>query len=309
MDFLLLILAILPLKRATIDVHGSSSGWSNSYDGQVTVSPSFGSNFLVIQSTADGVLLDGASYKPWKFKVLGVRGYNGMLRNEGADDVTIRGIEFDGLGEKTGSGGPEDGLRWGGGKNAIIEHNFIHDYRQVGEAHNDGVQAPSCTNITFRYNTFKNNGMDVFLGDYAWANQYCNGITIHHNIFYNDINGGSYNTIVFKGTNQGGTYTNKIENNVFDIRGQGSAFYLADYPSPGCCNNTNNSYFRNNILYNSSAGDSGFYSRSNNLYFNSSASSESGKITADPMFTDAVNNIYTLKPGSPAIDAGLKLRL
>jgi hypothetical protein len=299
--------ANITIRRATVASHGASTGWSDSYDTQVTVTPSSGTNFLVIGSSADSFVLDGAGYSPWKFRVVGVRGLNGTLRNEGADNVTIRGVEFDGIGESTPDGGPEDGLRWMGGSNAIIEHNFIHDYRQVGGAHNDGVQAPSCTNITFQYNVFKNNGMDLFLGDYAWGSQYCNGITIHHNVFYNDSNGGSYNCIVFKGTNQGGSYTNKIDNNVFNLRAQGSVFYLADSPAPGCCNNVANGYFRNNIVSSSALGNISFYSHSYNTYFNSSGPSETGGSTSDPLFTSVTNNTYTLRAGSPAIGTGTNL--
>jgi len=150
--------------------------------------------------------------------------------------------------------------------------------------------------------------MHIFLGDYAWGTQYCNGIAIDHNIFFNDTNGGSYNCIVFKGTNQGGGYVNKIDNNVFNLRGQGSVFYLADSPAPGCCNNVANGYFRNNIIYSSSPGNVSFYSRANNLYYNSStSSSEPGKITSDPLLSDIANNIYTLRSNSPAINAGANL--
>jgi hypothetical protein len=299
--------ANVTIKRATVASHGTSTGWSDSYDGQVTVTPSYGSGFLVINSSASGTVVDGAGYAPWKFRVAGVRGYNGMLQNDGADNVVLRGVEFDGLAESTPSGGPEDGLRWMGGKNAVIEHNFIHDYQQVGGAHNDGVQAPSCTNITFRYNFFKNNGMHLFLGDYNWGSQYCNGITINHNVFYNDPNGGSYNAIVFKGTNNGGGYTNRIDNNVFNLRGLGSVFYLADSPSPGCCNGLNNGFFRNNIIYSSSIGNIEYYSRSNNVYFNNSGPSDTGSVKSDPLFMDVANNDYRLKAGSPAIGAGLNL--
>lgn len=299
--------ANVSIRRATSSQHGLAAGWSDSYDSLVTVTPNSGTNFLVIGSGADNLVLDGSGYAPWRFRVAGVRGYDGMLRNDGADGVTVRGIEFDGLGESTPYGGPEDGLRWMGGRDAILEHNYIHDYRQVGGAHNDGIQGPSCTNITFRFNVFKNNGMHVFLGDHAWGNQYCNGITIHHNVFYNDAGGGSYNAIVFKGTNLGGSYVNKIENNVFNLRGQGSVFYLADSPAPGCCNNLTNGYFRNNIVYSSPVGNVGLYLHSNNLYFNSSAPSETGRLTGDPLFTDVANNIYTLRSGSPAIGTGIDL--
>ena len=142
-------IANVTIRRATVAAHGTATGWSDAYDGQVTVSPNSGTNFLVINAAADGLVLDGVGFQPWKFRVVGVRGYDGMLRNDGADNVVIRGIEFDGLGEGTPSGGPEDGLRWGGGTNDVIEHNYIHDYQQAGSAHNDGVPAPSCTNITF----------------------------------------------------------------------------------------------------------------------------------------------------------------
>jgi hypothetical protein len=295
------------IRRATVSSHGTSTGWADSYDNQVTVTPNSGTNFLVIGSGADSLVLDGVAYNPWKFRVAGVRGYNGMLRNDGADNVVIRGIEFDGMAESTASGGPEDGLRWMGGTNDIIEHNYIHDYQQVSSAHNDGVQGPSCTNITFRYNVFKNNGMHLFLGDYAWGTQYCNGITIDHNIFYNDSNGGSYNSIVFKGTNLGGSYTNKIENNVFNLRGQGSVFYLADSPSPGCCNNLANGYFRNNIVYSSAVGNVGYYSHSYNTYYNSSGPSETAALTSNPLFTDVASNNYSLQATSPAIGSGMNL--
>jgi hypothetical protein len=296
--------ANVTIKRATVASHGTSTGWSDVYDNKVTVSPSSGTNFLVISSAANNLVLDGVGYNPWKFRVVGVRGYNGVLRNEGADNIVIRGIELDGMGESTANGGPEDGLRWEGGTGDIIEHNYIHDFRQVGGAHNDGVQGPSCTNITFQYNVFKNNGMHIFLGDYAWNSQYCNGITIHHNVFYNDSNGGSYNGIVFKGTNQGGSYTNKIENNVFNLRGQGQAFYLADSPSPGCCNNLSNGFFRNNIIYSTPVGDVNYYSHSYNTYYNSSGPSETGKLTTYPQFTDVNNNDYSIRSTSPVINAG-----
>jgi hypothetical protein len=305
-DFPQVNVANLTIKRATVAAHGTSTGWSDSYDGQVIVDAK--SNLLVIGSGAGNFTFNGQAYSPWKFKAVGVRGLNGMVRNDGADNVTISGLELDGLGENTASGGPEDGLRWMGGSNAIIEHNYIHDFRQVGGAHNDGVQGPSCNNITFRYNVFRNNGMHIFLGDYAWGSMYCNGITIDHNIFYNDSSGsGSYNCIVFKGTNKDGTSTQKIDNNVFNLRGAGSVFYLADSPSPGCCNGVSNGYFRNNIIYSSSAGDVSFYAHSNNLYYSSSGPSETGKVTSNPLFTDVNNNNYSLQAGSPAINAGTNL--
>jgi len=150
--------------------------------------------------------------------------------------------------------------------------------------------------------------MHIFLGDEAWDNQYCNGITIHHNIFYNDSGGdGSYNCIVFKGTNLGGTFTTKIENNTFNLRAQGQVFYLADSPSPGCCNNLTNGFFRNNLIYDSDFGDVTFYTHVNNLYYLGGSPTETGKVTTNPLFTNLGSNIYTLQAGSPAVGAGTNL--
>lgn len=301
------------IKRATVSSHGSNTGWSDSYDGQVTVDPS--GNFLIIDTGADGITLDGASHNPWKFRVVGVSGYNGMLQNYGADNVTVRNIEFDGNREDPPeTNGPEDGLRWYGGSNTIVEHCYIHDYAQspTGDEHMDGVQAPSATNITFRYNIFANNGMHLFLGDCEWENQYVNGINIHHNLFYNTANSGyaSYNTIVLKGTNQGGSYPTIIENNTFAVRS--SEFPLPDYRNAiglsTSCNNLTGAYVRNNIFYYSTPGAvDGYFSHSYNAYYGVTAPTETGRVTRDPLFTSYSNNIYTLQSGSPARDSGTNL--
>jgi len=301
------------IKRATVSSHGSSTGWSDSYDGQVTVDPS--AEFLAIGVDADGFIIDGVSNNPWKFRVVGISGWGGMLQNYGADNVTIRNIEFDGNNENPSQeNGPEDGLRFfGGAANNIIEHCYIHNYAQweTGDEHMDGVQAPSATNITFRYNIFANNGMHLFLGDCEWENQYVNGINIHHNLFYNTANSGyaSYNTIVLKGTNQGGSYPTKIENNTFAVRS--SEFPLPDYRNAiGLsteCNNMSNSNIRNNIFFKSTPGAVTYLSHSYNVYYGVTAPPETGRITGDPLFIDYANHNYALQSGSPARDAGTNL--
>jgi pectate lyase len=88
------------------------------------------------------------------FGLLQASGLGGMLQNWGANNVTIRNIEFDGNNENPPqTNGPEDGLRFfGGAANNIVEHCYIHDYAtwETDDEHQDGVQAPSATNITFR---------------------------------------------------------------------------------------------------------------------------------------------------------------
>lgn len=289
------------VKRATVANHGTSTGWSDAYDGQVTVTPSSGTRFLSIGTSADNFVIDGQAWDPWKLKGVGVRGYDGMLQQAGADNVTIRGVEIDGQQEVTASGGPEDGIRWMGGQGGLIEHSFIHDFGQTGGAHNDAIQGPTCNNIEIRFSRFANSGMHVFLGDYEWSNQYCDGISIHHNVFYNDTGGNSYNCIVFKGTHQGAV----IDNNVFDIKGQGSVLYLANDPAPGA--NATNGYFRNNIVYQSDLNDVSFYTHSNNTYYGGESLSETGGSTSNPLFVNAASRDYHLQSGSPAIGTGTNL--
>lgn len=305
------------IRRASVDRHGSDTGWSSAFDGAVTMTPPLHSQFLGISATADGLVLDGVDTAPWdnhKFKVFGVRGFNGMIENDGADDVKICGIDLDGGGENpTETGGPEDGLRWDGGANTIIDRNYIHDFQQLGDEHNDGIQGPKCENIEIKNNRFKDNGIQIFLGDWEWsADRLCNGIWIHHNLIYMPQDG-SYQTITFKGTNEGCAYTNKIEHNVFN-QPDGVGAGILNLSTGTAHNCATNSFFRNNIVYANDTGGMGgvgSWTHSYNLYNSSGVSDiptvETGKVVANPLFTDAANHDYTLTSGSPARGAGTNL--
>ena len=304
--------ANVTVKRATVENHGTETGWSAAYDDQVTVNPS--ANFLVISSGADGLTLDGVSNNPWKFRVVGISGYNGMLRNDGADSVTIRNIEFDGNSENPGGTNSfEDGLRWMGGSDAIIEYCYIHDYRQVGDEHMDGVQGPAGTDITFRYNIFMNNGMHLFLGDYEWnASFVVDGASIHHNLFYNESGitaSNSYNTIVFKGLDSSADHPTLIENNTFTVRSseaQAEGYRMIIVDSGG--NDFTYGYFRNNILYDATLGWVEALNNSyNSYYLSGTPPGETGEVTTNPLFTSYAGNDFTLQSGSPCKFTGTDL--
>jgi hypothetical protein len=303
----------ITIKRATITDHGNDEGWKDSFDGMVTVdhAPSY---FLEVRGV-NGFTFDGMSHSPWKFRESGITGIGGQILLRNSKNVTIRDVELDGNSESTLDGGPEDGLRVTYCDNLIVEHCYIHDFRQYSiprAAHEDAVQMPSGDHCIFRYNIFSNCGMLLFLGDPAWNNQWVNDITIEHNLFYCDsgIGRGTYNGIDLKGTNRYGTDTTRIENNTFALRSnEGSRRCL--YFSTTGKSNPALTYFRNNIIYNSTIGD---VSRApyhlNNCYYNPfnprDTIQEKGGLTSDPLFVDYTKNDFHLQPSSPCIDKGTR---
>ncbi len=295
------------IKRGTTASHGTSTGWSNSYDGQVNIDPS---GRFIDADGCDNFTLDGVSNNPWRFRIVGSSGQNGMILFESSTNVTFRNLDMDGNYEGSIDIG-EDGFRFGSLTNLIVEFCDIHDYTyKGGYYHNDGVQMPSGTNATFRYNRFSNSGMHLFVGDCEWGNQYVNGLYIHHNVFYNPPERFSYNSLVLKGVNKSGSYTTKIENNTFAIRSSSYGTGSAVYNVPACTNSTNlqNYYFRNNILYDSSCGGCAQGSHSYNNYYNSGGTpSETGRVVSDPLFKNYSGYDFTLQENSPVKNAGVDL--
>lgn len=286
----------ITVKRASSATHGTSIGWSNSYDGQVTVD----TNGRFVEIAADNVTIDGVSHAPWKFRVVGMPAQGGqMYIRSGSDNTTFRNIEFDGNSEKGG----EDGFRVDGGDGLTIEYCYIHDYRYMGEAHVDALQMPSGTNFTYRYNISANNGMHLFLGDVSWFGNsgWVDNIKIYNNVFYDDdIGGQSYSTIDCKNCNRSSSYYAYIENNTFAVGNRP----ILEYKNGS---NTAQLFFRNNILYNSSAGDAHSGKFSYNCYYPSSGPSQTGKYDGNPLFTDYENRDFSLQNSSPVKNIGADL--
>lgn len=290
----------LTIKRATVASHGTATGWSDTYDGQVIVTP--GGQFLSIK--ANNTTLDGSSHAPWKFRVVGVKSPNGMILIE-ADNVTVRNVEMDGNYESGPEGGNEDCFRIAQANGLIIEYSFIHDYAYTGGAHNDGLQMPSGTNFTFRYNISRNNGMHLFLGDVAWygSSGWVNNVRIYHNVFYNTNSSYSYDTIDCKNCTSSSSYYFVIENNTFDVpNAYGNRILI--YQNGG---STSQLYFRNNVLYNSSPNDATAGNHSYNAYYGTTAPTETGRYVGDPLFTNRANRDYSLQPTSPVRGLGANL--
>ncbi len=303
----------ITIKRATVTDHGTNEGWNDKLDGQVIVDHAPG-HFLEVRG-ADGFTFDGTSHSPWKFRETGITGIGGQIMLRNSKNVTIRNVELDGNSEVSVDGGPEDGLRVNYCDNLLVEHCYIHDFRQQSipkAAHEDAVQMPSGDHCIFRYNIFANCGMLLFLGDPAWNDQWVNGAVVEHNLFYCDsgIGRGTYNGIDLKGTNRYGTDSTIIENNTFALRSNESSRRCLYFSVTGKSNPAN-TWFRNNIIYNSTVGDvAQTPHHSNNCYFNPfnprDTLSEPGGITADPLFVSYDRNDFHLQAGSPCIGKGAK---
>ncbi len=184
--------------------------------------------------------------------------------------------------------------------NTTVEHNISFDNK-----HHFGIQlfhyrnlTPSWTNNNMRYNIIYNNDSGVYLRNQE-NNEISNNLIVKNNhgmqIGYEAKNEGSPSTY------EGHT---KIVNNTF-----------ADNGNYGITNQSaTHLVIKNNIFSNNTGYAIRDSKNSNNhlidynLYNNNSNSIASGYetngIQGNPLFRDVANNDYSLKVGSPAINAG-----
>jgi hypothetical protein len=295
----------ITFKRATSAEHGSSTGWSSAYDGNVVID---GGNGLFAIGIGEGGDFLGKSY----ITIDGVTRYGIQARNamygiradrEGNSNLTFRYLE---LGDSGSYKLGEDGIQ-GSGNNLLVENCFIHDNDNI-TTHGDGIQWFSGNNFTVRYNLFKNNGQMFMLTETAWGNDYLTNVDISYNVFYN--RGGShYNGISKKLCPPSGIW--KIYNNTFDLEAKDDSGYNNIFSGTGSCSAME---FKNNAVIYSNAGSVGGVSHSYNAYDNSGTYSvyeiptETGRVTAaDLGFVNIAAADYHLTATSPLIGKGVNL--
>jgi len=293
----------LTFKRATSAEHGTSTGWSNAYDSRVIIDGRGGMAAVGIG--------EGGSYSGQSFITIdGVTEYGIWLRNAMTGVRAARGksnnlkLRYLELGDEGQSKLGEDGIQ-GRGDNLLVEYSYIRDNDNI-ETHGDGIQWFAGTNITIRYNVFKNNGQMFMLTETAWGSDYVNDLNVYYNIFYNR-GGRHYNGISKKLCPQPGHYW-RIYNNTFDLEAKSNSGFDNIFSGAGSCSRME---FVNNAVIYSNASSLGGVSHSYNGYDNSGAlavynvPSEVGRVTAaDLGFVDVANADYRLTSSSPLIGKG-----
>lgn len=220
-------------KKATVASHGTSTGWSDSYDTQVVIS-STGNASSAIEigrssfTARSNITIDGQkrdSLTSGYGIVLRGTNYNGLNGDEdginavvGCSGLTVRYVEIGGASEATKFG--EDCIQ-GNGNNLLIEYCYLHNQNvrfisgNPEERHGDGIQWTSGSNATYRYNYFRHNGQHIYMGEaFNFSNCF-----IYYNLFDNtgtDTIGSSGHFINGGGSPGQGTISNwQIYNNTF----------------------------------------------------------------------------------------------
>lgn len=220
-------------------------------------------------------------------------------------------------------------------RRTIVEGNRISDGARNGvNAPRPGIQIAASENI-IRYNeVFDNAGAGIHVGGYAFGAivQDSIGNQIYHNVFYG--NGGTAapasaavaGVAILLFEQDGRTVRdNLFANNVF-FRNSGFAFGDAVYsiavdhfntPVAWPDGSLNGNRLRNNIILREpgSAGERAILhirrsDQGGNVdytlpQFEAAYAEASNNFEADPRFVDEANRLFTLQPGSPAIDRGM----
>jgi hypothetical protein len=299
-----------PIKfiRATVSAHGTDTGWSSSYDARVIIDGQDNLGAIGIGQAVfkeiDYITVDGAT----RYGIWVRNAFYGVRAGYGSNGLTLRNLE---IGDSGTYKMDEDGIQ-GSGDDLLVEKCFVHD-NDSAVTHGDGIQWFGGNRVTLRYNVWKNNGQQIYLGEGNW-NSVVNDVNIYYNVIHNR-GGGHYNGIViFGNSSQSGHFYN-VYNNTFDLEAlDNGGFNNLFYPYAG--NATIN--FKNNAIIASNASGLDWMTVHNNNAFDNSGTglvynipaTETGKIAAAALgFVDQTNSDYHLTASSPLIAKGVSVGL
>ena len=283
-------------KRATVGEHGSDTGWSASYDGQVWIDSTATSpgDSGVLQFSGSYITLDGVT----RYGIYITGGNNSspptQLVTINGTYNTLRYAWIDGT--YRGDAACQDGVQLS--TNSTLEYSKITGFRS-GSLHGDAITSCyTCTlsNCIIRYN-FVQAGLQYI------STSGINSIQIYGNVTHNN---GENHTHAIQMENYGTGGTSVMYNNIFNGNAAGwpysgqAGLFVGSGSTSGWT--IKNNYFKN---YASFGG-----SRSYNAYdsCDGAPSSETGAvITTTPGFTSWSTGDYTLLPTSVLIGKGSNL--
>lgn len=187
------------------------------------------------------------------------------------------------------------------GEGHIIRLNFFHgtDFDEIGDAHVDCFQ------------TFTNNG--EVIRDILFEGNVCTDFhqgLMASNVEHTDTRDFTFRNNVFA---HGGAWGICVHD-VPGIVVENNTFAFIQYHGAGFRDDSTGNVVRNNIFYEVSssywASDGGEVTGDHNLIFNAGAPDVPGEhdlLDVDPLFLDPANDIFMLRAGSPAVDAGMDL--
>lgn len=310
---------VITIRRATIADHGTGTGWSDAYDGQVAWGA--GQDFTTGYWTFDGVSTsDPKSVDAYGFRILNPAS---CTTDQVSSDVTAPNVTFrytaanlcgaaynniqycwhvhPGADNHTLShvycGNANALLQTDGGgvSNGLYEYAYVYGHWSSAQHHGEVWQLV-CTNCTLRYNYIDNcEGTACISGNAGTAPGAPSMIPIYQGAIYGNVfnraNGG--NGVVGMAGSTGIAYT-KFYNNTITNQSTGSNFYECNSPCPsGAGHNT----IVNNIFWNGICGST-LLASGNTIDYNSylsckgSAPSEPhGQVASlNPFVAAAANN-------------------
>jgi hypothetical protein len=299
-----------PIKflRATAAAHGTETGWSSAYDARVIIDAG-GSHHGIglgysVSRAIDYITVDGAT----RYGIWVRNSYYGVSAVYGSTGLTLRHLE---IGDAGSYRLDEDGIQ-GKGNDLLVEKCYVHD-NDSAVTHGDGIQWFGGDRITLRYNVWKNNGQQIYLGEGAW-DMVARDVNIYYNVIHNR-GGGHYNGIVMNSnSSQAGHFIN-VYNNTFDLEAlDNSGFNSLFYPkeSPATINFKNNAVIASNassMQWMTTHAYNGYDSSGTGLVYNIPTTETGTVLAADLGFMNQSNFDYHLISSSPLIAKGVNVGL
>lgn len=302
--------AIITLQTATVAHHGTSTGWSNSYAGQVQLYPLiFEASDYIISGAYRSSMDSGYGMVLKTFATCSSGGYGRcpaiwLWGGHGVSNITIEYVDMPGYGQNNPTVQKQYGFfavsgipAVGGFSNVKLSYDYIHDLGTGGAP----ILTGGVNGMKVQYSELARNTSVASYHSEAWSDRGSYNITFAYNLL-EDINGSG--DIVILNAGSPATVTNwSIYGNLFWQKDAGN--YIGD----GVISCINGNICSDFYIYNNTFADFGggtshngiSWSRSdpsstniqakNNLWYDSVQVSPDGQVTSDYNYYARCSNV------------------